>query len=152
MARIAQECLVGPTADSVEMHDQALDGEYLDLDLLKGVFWPRSKVLRAHEFEWHRVVTATSKKSSKLTQRDLQRKDWDVIAKDWFPQPVIYPLNLRDFPTGLLLRGDKIYLGMTEIPGFTDGTKNSPYVIRTPKTTDGAPAHEPPRLGYMSGP
>lgn len=152
MASIAQEFLVGPTAGSVEIHRQALDDNCLDLDMLKGFFWPNSKVLRAHEFEWHRVVTATSKKSSRLTQHDLQHKDWDVIAKDWFPQPVIFPVNLRDFPSGLLLRGDKIYLAMTEVPGFTDGTKNSPYVIRAPKTTDRAGPQEPPRLGYMSGP
>lgn len=135
VANVAQEFLVGPTAESVETHQQALDGDCpLKPDDL-GAIWPNPRVARAHEFEWHRAVTAVSKKSSELTQSDLQKKDFSVIAKDWTP-PVIYPTNLRDFPSGLRIHEDKIYLAMTEVPGFTDGTKNSPYVITGSRSPD----------------
>src|SRR5207248_2429784 len=110
IAGMGHEFLAGPTQDSVETQQQILDDESpMDLEML-GLIFPKSMVMRAHEFEWHRVVTAISKKSGELIQRDLQHKDWDTIARDWFPEPAIIPVNLRDFATGLLFPRDKIYL------------------------------------------
>ncbi|MGV0050907.1 DUF4238 domain-containing protein [Mycobacterium colombiense] len=122
MANIAEEFLAGPTKDSVEIHHEALRNDCPLTPEFLGALWPNPKILRAHEFEWFRAVTAIAKKSSELKQSDLQKRDWNIIAKDWTPI-VSIPTNLRDFPSGLLLRGDKIYLAMTEIPGFTEVRK-----------------------------
>jgi hypothetical protein len=132
LAKISHSFLIGPTASTVEPHQKSLnDDSPLNPDIM-GAFWPNPLIRLAHEFEWHRAVTAISKKSTTLTQQDLENFDLDVIARDWMPA-LIVPVNLRPFPTGLRLRDDKIYLGMTEVPGFTDGSDDSRYVIRSPK-------------------
>lgn len=128
MANISRGFIAGPDAVSLEPHKEALARKKLKAELVEA-FWPNPLVRVAHEFEWYRAATAISKKSGNLTQAAMQDMDWDVIARDWAPM-VILPTNLRDFPSGLLLQKDKIALAMTEVPGFTDGTANSPYIIR----------------------
>lgn len=109
LANIAQGFLVGPTAESVELHQQAfnddlqLDPEYV------GSLWPRYRVLSAHQLEWYNTVSAISKKSSELTQPDLERRIAKVIAKDWHPV-LIWPINLDYSPTGLSLQDDILVL------------------------------------------
>lgn len=127
MANISRGFIAGPDAASLEPHKEALARKKLKAEFVEA-FWPNPLIRVAHEFEWYRAVTAISKKSGNLTQAAMQDMDWDVIARDWAPM-VILPTNLRDFPSGLLLQKDKIALAMTEVPGFTDGAANSPYVI-----------------------
>ncbi len=128
MANIASGFIAGPDVASLEPHKDTLAHEQLKAEFVEA-FWPTPLIRVAHEFEWYRAVTAISKKSSSLTQAALQNLDWNVIAKDWAPG-VIMPTNLKDFPSGMLLQKDMIALAMTEVPGFTDGTANSPYIIR----------------------
>jgi hypothetical protein len=109
LANMAQGFLVGPTADSVELHRQALNEDLpLDPEYL-GTIWPRYRVLADHQLEWYNAVSAISKKSSKLTQPHLERRIASVIAKDWHPV-FIWPINLDYSPTGLLLQDDAIAL------------------------------------------
>jgi hypothetical protein len=134
MADISDGFIAGPTAESLEPHKEALARTKLKAEIVEA-FWPNPLIRVAHEFEWYRAVTAISQKSGNLNQAALQNRDWSVIGKDWAPM-VILPLNLKDFPSGMILQKDKIGLSMTEVPGFTDGAKNSPYVITgKPKDT-----------------
>jgi hypothetical protein len=111
MANMAESFLAGPTSDSVEIHQQALDADSPLNPEMIGSLWPRYRVLRDHQFEWYRAVTATSKNSSQVIQSDLLRRDWSVIAKGWSPF-FVWPINLGELPTGLSLRDDKITLSL----------------------------------------
>jgi hypothetical protein len=109
LANIAQGFLVGPTAASVKLHQQALDEDLpLNPEYL-GSLWPCYRVLSEHQLEWYNMVSAISKKSSELTQPDLERRIPNEIAKDWKPV-LIWPMNLDYVPTGLLLQDDAIAL------------------------------------------
>lgn len=70
-----------------------------------------------HEFAWHRLVSALAKPlmSDDPTSFDL---DWKAIAKGWTP-PVIFPLNLPEFPSSLSRQGDTISLDLFDVRGFT---------------------------------
>lgn len=131
MANISDGFIAGPDAASLELHKATLARKELNAKLVEA-FWPTPRIRIAHEFEWFRAVTAISDKSSALTQLSLQHMDWGVIARDWAPG-VILPTNLKEFPSGLLLQKDRIAFAMTEVPGFTDGTTNSPYIISPPR-------------------
>jgi hypothetical protein len=131
LARIASDFITGPTAESIELHRDSLGCENQSTEIIEE-FRPKRLISIAHEFEWHRAVTAISHKSSKLKQSDLQNINWDIIAKGWSPY-VILPTNLKEFPTGMILHKDKIALAMNEIPGFTDSTKNSPFILKADK-------------------
>lgn len=131
MANISRGFLAGPSAESVEPYKTLLDDSSRLRAEMVEAFWPRRRILVAHEFEWHRAATAISNRSTALTQADLQHIDFEELNNDWSPF-IMIPHNLREFPSGLQLHGNEIGIAMTEIPGFTDGTQDSPYIIRPP--------------------
>ncbi len=70
-----------------------------------------------HEFAWHRLVSALAKPpmSDEPANFDL---DWKAVANGWTP-PVIFPLNLPEFPSSLSRQGDTISLDLFDVRGFT---------------------------------
>ncbi len=56
-------------------------------------------------------MSATADNSAPDGLGDLQAVDPTALAKGWCP-PVMLALNMRDFPTGLRLVGDVIWLTM----------------------------------------
>lgn len=61
---------------------------------------------RAHEFTWHQLVTAVEKDPSENSNSDFDI-DISVLNKSWCP-PLIFPMNLRKFPSALRREGDFI--------------------------------------------
>lgn len=54
------------TALSIALHEKALDDDSRLKSQMIKAFWPHHRILRAHEFEWHRAVTAISKSHRRL--------------------------------------------------------------------------------------
>jgi hypothetical protein len=120
MAAIGSEFLVGPTEESVLSLAEQMDQPNVVSPEMVASLWPRPLMRVAHEWEWHRLVTAIQKKSSELTTHNFQAFDAKALAKGWCPM-LFFPINLPDFPTGIrLLKNMTIGLAMTEVSGFTD--------------------------------
>ena len=58
--------------------------------------FPDGRFSRAHEFTWHRLVSAIKKHPSDKEGWDFSL-DWKVIASGWYPPPIL-PANLIEFP------------------------------------------------------
>lgn len=109
LANMANDFLAGPTRESVELHRDVLDGATPITPEYVGSLWPSYRVLSQHQLEWYNAVSAISKKSSELSQPDLERRIAKEIAKDWH-SVLIWPMNAPYTPTGLSLEGDQILL------------------------------------------
>jgi hypothetical protein len=70
-----------------------------------------------HEFTWHKLVSAISKKPSSKDSWNFEF-DWKQIANGWAP-PVFLPVNLPQFPPALQRIDNVIGVNLYEVPGFT---------------------------------
>ncbi|MGX7680670.1 DUF4238 domain-containing protein [Jatrophihabitans sp. DSM 45814] len=103
--------------------------------------WPQNHRLRlVHEYEWHRLVTASVKPFAALSKmrKPFQRITPDVLARGWHPV-MILSVNLPEFLTGLSLNGESIRLDLHDVPGFTDSLGPPPWMQDTR-----AAWHQPP--------
>jgi len=103
-----------------------LVGQYANVGVIMDAFWRYPyQALKAHAWDWHRLVTATADNCAPEDLGDLQIIDNAKFGAGWSP-PLGFPINMREFPTGLRLRGNVIYLTM-ESP-----SEYSKYLIRHP--------------------
>jgi hypothetical protein len=89
--------------------------EQLDLRMLS-----TNRMQLVHAFDWHRAVSAI-----RYAADDPRIQDFEVnfaaLAEGWCP-PVQVPTNLPIFNMGLSVHDKTITMGMSELPGFTDGS------------------------------
>ncbi len=81
-----KEYLIGTTQSSVSL-------ESIDFG------FPGGKFARAHEFTWHRLVSAINKSPSDKKGWNFPL-DWGAITSGWYSLPFL-PLNLVEFPPAL---------------------------------------------------
>jgi len=125
MARLASSYVVGSNRHVVERLAPLL-AEHTDIDAMMEGFWPFDyKTLKSHERDWHRLVTATADELPPNELGNLQKVDPKALAAGWCP-PVSFTINMREFPTGLRLVDNKIWLTL-ETP-----TDYSKYFITQP--------------------
>lgn len=118
LSHCAREFVAGPTRESVEGHADILTHPVMKVPGIKGVFPVRPRLLVAHEFEWHRLVSAH--RSGHLTAGEAIQ-GWDAKHLVAAGSPKLFlPTNLPDFPTGLACDGTTVRLTLQEVPGFTD--------------------------------
>jgi tetratricopeptide (TPR) repeat protein len=109
-ARFATSYLIGPDPQVAERL-APLIGENSDpRNLMES--WPfEGKTLRAHAWDWHRLISATAANLAPDELGDLHNIDIEALAKGWCP-PIGIILNMREFPTGLARVGNMIELTM----------------------------------------
>jgi len=117
-AHYAQEFIAGRSSALVESFMSIMGHPRMRLPTLQETFRARHRLLIAHEFEWHRLVTALR---SQMLETDSAAWSWDaaLVADAGCPQ-VYLPTNLPTFATGLATNGWQVQLSLTEAPGFTD--------------------------------
>jgi Protein of unknown function (DUF4238) len=118
MARLATSYVVGSDRQIVERL-APLVGEHTDVNELMDS-WPvdyRTRV--AHARDWHRLITATADRRPPSGLDDLQKVDPDALAGGWCP-PIGIALNMREFPTGLKLIGNLIWLALYTPANYQD--------------------------------
>jgi hypothetical protein len=82
--------------------------------------WPFDyKTLRHHQFEWHRLVGATSGDPVPEEIDDLQELTFAGLDQGWAPH-IMLGLNVREMPTGLTRIGNVIRLTMTTLTNYDD--------------------------------
>lgn len=124
-ARTATSYVIG--SDKQVMERLApLVGQYANASGMMDGFWPYPyQALKAHAWDWHRLVTATGDNCAPDDLGDLQKIDHAKWVAGWSP-PLMVPINMREFPTGLRLRRNVIYLTMESPSDY------SKYFIRHP--------------------
>jgi tetratricopeptide (TPR) repeat protein len=105
IAANAQRFLFGPNAETISAfllagHTPGLPPEPEQLGFISG------PLAVAHEFTWHRLVSAIAKPPSDLKQWDFAL-DWKTVAAGWHP-PVFFAMNLLEFPPALHRKGPRI--------------------------------------------
>jgi tetratricopeptide (TPR) repeat protein len=105
LSNAAQRFLIGPDDSSVMRHLRQSDQAPLLPEPHQLGFLSVDEA-RAHDFTWHRLVSAVSKGSTgkRSTSFDL---NWPAIKSDWAP-PVLIPDNLVGFPPALTRKGREI--------------------------------------------
>jgi hypothetical protein len=102
-ASFAKEFLIAPNPDALA----GATGQWSEpsgMDWLAAGWTGPRKEKVAHEFDWHRLTRlANDPMTSSL---DLQRLD---ISGHWCP-PLVFPVNLPEFRSGLHQRGKDIFL------------------------------------------
>jgi hypothetical protein len=92
--------------------------------------WPfDSRTLRHHEFEWHRLVGATSAEPVPEDLGDLQELTFAGLDEGWAPH-IMLGVNVREMPTGLTRIGNVIRLTMTTLTNYED------FIIRPEDEVD----------------
>jgi hypothetical protein len=75
------------------------------------------RILVAHEFEWHRLAAALARG---MPETETFPVDFASLPQEWYVPIVILPTNLPEFPTGLRLMGNLLWLLLFGVDGFTD--------------------------------
>lgn len=105
--------------------------------------WQASLDVRlAHEYEWHRLVTAVTKPLDELDATDLQHYDPKIIGKGWAPPPFV-AVGAPEFPTGLRLNGDSISLALSR-PSPDVFRQDPPAMLLLAKSWLDHPGKNPP--------
>ncbi len=74
------------------------------------------RLLVAHEFEWHRCAAALVRGRGYEGDFPL---DFASDPELWSPPFVVLPANLPEFPTGLSIDEQEMWLELSDVPGFT---------------------------------
>jgi Protein of unknown function (DUF4238) len=122
-SRLAHDYIVGPTRESVLRHSQYMGERKDDHDHnFNPTMLTSHRMQIVHEFEWHRLVEATTYDFSDDRMRSFELSFKSGEKSEWYPPTTMIPANLPRFTTGLSLRGRTITLEMSEVKGFTDGS------------------------------
>jgi tetratricopeptide (TPR) repeat protein len=105
IAKAAQRFIFGPDEQTVKDYLYRDDAPPADPEIFQISFMD-SRMLRAHEFTWHRMVSALGKTPDTPGFEEFNI-DWSILASGWVP-PVVLPINLPEFPPALKKVGNSI--------------------------------------------
>jgi hypothetical protein len=117
LAGSAQQFIVGPDASSVEPYTDAMTGDAQIPPDPAHVGFPDSRLARVHELQWYRLASVLKFDPGDERVSNFEI-DWEEIARDWHPAPML-AMNLPMFPPAFLVRGNAIWIDLYEVPGLT---------------------------------
>lgn len=117
VARYAREFVAGPTAESLEASQSVFNEPPEDTPSIHALMGIRHRMLIAHEFEWHRLVSFLA---SGGASESLQKWDPKAVVEGPHSPVLVLPVNLPEFPTGLSRLDGIVYLWLDEVAGWTD--------------------------------
>jgi Protein of unknown function (DUF4238) len=120
MAECATEWIAGAEHDVIEQNVKHLTASPPAPVAVIMEQWPFDyKTLVAHDRDWHRLVSATAGDPLPNKLPDLQVFDPRCMAGGWCP-PVVFALNMKEFPTGLRHAGRGIRLTLKTPDNYED--------------------------------
>jgi hypothetical protein len=100
MAQCATEWIAGADRGVIQRNAGHLAAAAIDPAMIMER-WPFDhQTLRAHDREWHRLVSSTVGDPIPAELPDLQEFDPSCMADGWCP-PIVVTVNMRELPTGL---------------------------------------------------
>lgn len=109
LAHLATKWIVGSDEPTVARYGAA-KGMGSDQGIVVKDMWPQSNRVRlAHDDEWYRLVTVAVHGHHPSDLSTLQEVDVEAVARGFVP-PKVVNLNSTEFPTGLFVKGQSIWL------------------------------------------
>jgi hypothetical protein len=102
VAEAARELIVGASVEDVSGFEQLLEQpDPGDDEIMSGWGQLTSWSRRVHEFEWHRLASVVTNGIGADGTIDPQKVDFEALYRGGWCPPIIAPVNLPEYPTGL---------------------------------------------------